>query len=257
VRQFSSSVSMMWRDLSIPDRFAAAKAAGFAAAEIQVPGEASTADWAAASTTADLPILLLNLDMGDFLAGGPGLSGVPGREDAFAQALAAGVEAVSLLKPQFLHIGPSRVPEGEKREACLATYRANVAKAVAATAGLPVQLLVEAINRAEAPTALIGTTAEAAEIAAGFEGKLKLLFDLYHCAAGGEHPLASYRAHADLIAHVQFSDHPGRQPPGRGTLDFAALFSGLEAEGYAGMYGAEYMSFTDTAATLEWMADLR
>ena len=256
MRQFSTSVSMMWRELSVPERFAAARAAGFAGVEIQVPAETGVADWAAASAAAELPVLLLNLDMGDFLAGGPGLSGVPGREEAFAQALAEGVEAVLRLKPQFLHIGPSRVPEGESREACLSTYRANVAKAVAATAGMPVQLLVEAINRAEAPTALIGTTAEAADVAAAFDGKLQLLFDLYHAAAGGEDPLASHKAHAGRIAHVQFSDHPGRKPPGHGTLDFATLFNGLEAQGYAGLYGAEYMSFAGTADTLGWMTDL-
>jgi hydroxypyruvate isomerase len=247
---------MMWRDLPLAERFRAAKSAGFAAAEIQVPAEAPAADWAAASAEAGLPVLLLNLDMGDFLGGGPGLSGVPGREEAFAAALSAGAEAVRLLKPAFLHIGPSRVPEGERREACLAVYRANVAKAAAAIAGLDVRLVVEAVNRMEAPTALIGTTAEAAAEAQASGRALKLLFDLYHSAAGGEDPLASYRAHAERVAHVQFSDLPGRQPPGRGTLDFRALFAGLEAAGYVGVYGAEYMSFAGTAETLGWMAEL-
>lgn len=256
MRRFSTSVSMMWRDLPIPDRFAAATRAGFVGAEIQVPAEAPPEAWAEASTAAGLPVLLLNLDMGDFLGGGPGLSGVPGREAAFEAALASGVEAARLLKPAFLHIGPSRVPEGEEREACLATYRANLARAVAATQGLGVQLVVEAVNRAEAPTALIGTTAEAVAEAAASNGQLKLLFDLYHSAAAGEDPLASYRAHAPHVAHIQFSDLPGRQPPGRGTLDFRALFEGLEAMGYAGTYGAEYMSFAATADTLDWMAAL-
>jgi hydroxypyruvate isomerase len=256
MRRFSTSVSMMWRDLPIPERFRAAKAAGFTGVEVQVPAEAPAADWAAASAEAGLPVLLLNLDMGDFLGGGPGLSGVPGREAAFADALAAGVEATRLLKPAFLHIGPSRVPDGESREACLAVYRANVAKVAAATAGLGTQLVVEAVNRMEAPTALIGSTAEAAAEAEASGGALMLLFDLYHSAAAGEDPLASYRAHAALVAHVQFSDLPGRQPPGRGTLDFRALFAGLEATGYAGPYGAEYMSFAGTAETLGWMAEL-
>jgi hydroxypyruvate isomerase len=256
MRRFSTSVSMMWRDLSIPERFVAAKAAGFVGVEIQAPAEAAAADWAAASAAAGLPVLLLNLDMGDFLGGGAGLSGVPGREAAFAAALEAGVEAVRLLKPAYLHIGPSRVPEGESRAACLAVYRANVAKAAAATDGLGVQLVVEAVNRVEAPTALIGGSAEAAAEAEASGGALKMLFDLYHSAAAGEDPVGSYRAHAGRIAHVQFSDLPGRQPPGRGTLDFGALFAGLEAAGYAGAYGAEYMAFAGTADTLGWMAEL-
>lgn len=255
MRRFSTSVSMMWRDLAIPDRFRAAKAAGFVGVEIQVPAEAPPGEWAAAAAAADLPVLLINLDMGDFLGGGPGLSGVPGREVAFDAALAAGVEAARILKPAFLHIGPSRVPDGVSRDACVAVYRANAARAAAATAGLGVQLVVEAVNRMEVPTALIGSTAEAAAEAEA-SGALKLLFDLYHAAAGGEEPVASYRAYADRVAHVQFSDLPGRQPPGAGTLDFRALFAGLEAAGYAGIYGAEYMSFAGTGETLGWMAAL-
>ncbi len=258
MRRFTTSVSLMWRDLPIAERFASAKAAGFCGAEIQVPGEAAAADWAAAAESSGLPITLMNLDMGDYLGGGPGLSGVPGREAAFAAALDIGLDAAALLKPAILHIGPSRVPEGVASEACLDVYRANVALALeqACSRGIPAQLVVEAVNRAEAPTALIGTTAEAAAIAADFGGALKLLFDLYHAAAGGEDPLASYRTHAGAIAHIQFSDLPGRQPPGKGTLDFAALFAGIEAAGYAGAWGAEYMSFAGTGATLGWMEAL-
>lgn len=246
---------MMWRDLPITKRFAAAKAAGFVGAEIQIPGEAPAQDWAAASAAAGVPVTLMNLDMGDYLGGGPGLSGVPGREQAFAAALAVGLDAAELLRPAFLHIGPSRVPEGADREACLATYRSNVRRALeqACARGITAQLVVEAVNRAEAPTALIGTTAEAAAIATEFGDGFKLLFDLYHASAGGEDALESYRAHALAIAHIQFSDLPGRQPPGRGTLDFAALFAGIEAAGYTGDWGAEYMSFAETGATLAWM----
>lgn len=258
MRRFTTSVSLMWRDLPIAERFAAAKAASFCGAEIQVPAEAAAADWARAAEASGLPVTLMNLDMGDFLGGGPGLSGVPGREAAFAAALEAGLDTAALLQPAFLHIGPSRVPEGMSREACLDVYRANAALACdeARKRGIAAQLVVEAVNRAEAPTVLIGATAEAAAIAAGFDGALKLLFDLYHCAAGGEDVLASYRAHAKMVAHIQFSDLPGRQPPGQGTLDFTALFAGLEAAGYAGAWGAEYMSFAGTGATLGWMEAL-
>lgn len=258
MRRFTTSVSLMWRDLPIAERFATAKAAGFCGAEIQVPGEADVAEWAAAAEAADLPVVLMNLDMGDFLGGGPGLSGVPGREAAFAAALEVGLDMAERLTPAFIHIGPSRVPEGVSREANLEVYRANLNAALeqACQRGIAARLVIEAVNRADAPTVLIGTTAEAAAMADATGGAIGLLFDLYHAAAGGEDLLASYRAHAGAIAHIQFSDLPGRQPPGRGTLDFAALFAGIEAAGYAGPWGAEYMSFADTGATLDWMGDL-
>lgn len=258
MKRFTTSVSMMWRELPIAERFAAAKAAGFVGAEIQVPGEASAEEWAAAAEAADLPVVLLNLDLGDFLTGGPGLSGVPGREEAFAAALEAGLDAAEHLRPAFLHIGPSRVPEGTSREACLAVYHANAEHGLARAAarGTPARLVIEAVNRAEAPTALIGSTAEAAAVCAALGGRPGVLFDLYHASAGGEDAAASYRAHAGSIAHIQFSDLPGRQPPGRGTLDFAGLFAAIEGAGYAGLWGAEYMAFSATAETLGWIEHL-
>lgn len=258
MRRFTTSVSMMWRELPLAERFVAAKAAGFVGAEIQVPGEATPDEWRAAADASGLPVVLLNLDLGDFLAGGPGLSGVPGREEAFAAALETGLDMAERLNPAFLHIGPSRVPDGESREVCMAVYRVNAAyaHARAAARGITAQLVVEAVNRAEAPSALIGTTAEAAAICAALGGGTGVLFDLYHACAGGEDALASYRAHAGAIAHIQFSDLPGRQPPGRGSIDFAGLLTAIERAGYAGLWGAEYMSFSATGETLGWMEQL-
>lgn len=257
MRRFSTSVSMMWRDLPIAERFAAAKAAGFIGAEIQVPAEAEPEVWAAAAADSGLPILLVNLDMGDFLVGGVGLSGVPGREDAFADALERGIELVRSTGAGLLHIGPSRVADGQDRAACLETYLGNLALAQRAVRDLPVTLVVEAVNRAEAPTALIGTTAEAAEAIERVGQEVRLLFDLYHSVMAGEDPVESYRLHAGMVAHIQFSDIPRRTPPGTGTLDFAGLFKAIEGQGYDGAYGAEYMSLAATQETLGWMVRLQ
>jgi hydroxypyruvate isomerase len=247
---------MMWRECSVEERFLAAREAGFVAAEIQVPAEVPAETWVRASAESGLPVLLVNCDLGDFLAGGPGLSGVPGREADFAAALDRARELVELLRPAFLHIGPSRIPEGVSREACLDIYRVNLARAFAAMRGTGVQLVVEAVNRAEAPTVLIGTSAEAAAEAEASGGTLRMLFDIYHSAMAGEDPLAAFRHYAAAIAHIQFSDTPGRQPPGRGTLDMASILSRIEDSGYDGVFGAEYMSFADTTQTLRWMEEL-
>lgn len=256
-RRFTTSVSMMWRDLPVVERFTQAKAAGFVGAEIQFVGEVPIAEWWAASQASGLPIVLINLDLGDFLGGGPGLSGVPGREDQFRDAAGRARDAADRLAPEFVHIGPSRIPESASRDQCLETFAANLDYLAALFSDSAASLVIEPTNRAQAPTILIASADEASTVISSGHLAYGIQHDIFHAVIDGRDPVADFRAHRDLIRHVQFSDVPMRGAPGTGSIDFAAIFVGLEREGYAGAYGAEYMSFTDTRATLGWMDALR
>src|SRR3546814_9834063 len=97
------------------------------------------------------------------------------------------------------------------------------------------------MNRVEMPDALFASIDEAADMvrligSAGFG----LLFDLYHVAMNGDDIARAWAAHGHIAPHVQFSDAPGRNEPGTGSIDFAAAFAGLRASGYGGWHGAEY-----------------
>ena len=199
--------------------------------------------------------MLINVGMGDYLVGGPGLSSVPGREGVFAEEFDKALEAARLMQAHFVHVGPSRIPDGVAREACLDTFRANLDAALAlhAARGSRAGLLVEPMNRVEAPTALVNDVDDgAALLRDGYAGGIGLQFDIYHVAMNGHDVLDRYRAHRDLVRHVQFSDIPGRQEPGAGTLDFPVLFAGLQSAGYEGWLGAEYMARRPTLETLAW-----
>ena len=51
-----------------------------------------------------------------------------------------------------------------------------------------------------------------------------------HTAHGtGEDPAKAIASHADRIGHVQIADCPGRNFPGSGSLDSAALLGQLDA----------------------------
>ena len=60
-------------------------------------------------------------------------------------------------------------------------------------------------------------------------------------------------AYADRIAHVQIADHPGRGEPGTGTLDLQRYLSIIEASGYSGYVGLEYIPTTTTIDSLRWL----
>jgi hydroxypyruvate isomerase len=243
----------MFRELALLERFAAAKEAGFEGVEIQVPGEGGARDMAAAARSVGIPVVLINVDLGDYLEGGFGLSGVPGREATFRAAADQAFAAALLLDAKFVHLGPSRIPVGVERQRCQDTYVANVERLLDTAKDAPFRLLLEPMNPVDAPSGLFTDIDVAADLLRGtFASQVGLLFDLYHLAMAGTDIAAAAGRHRDLIGHVQFSDAPGRHEPGTGKIDFLAAFAALEAAGYDGGYGAEYFPTVPTLETLGW-----
>lgn len=256
MRKFSASVTLMFRELPALERFAAARKAGFEKVEIQVL-EAGPADMLREARQVGVTVHLLNVGMGDFIKGGAGLIGVPGREAEFLGEVRTALSVAKAMDIPFIHLGPSRIPSDATRSACMAVLKSNLAVAIAMAHDHQVTLLLEPLNVADMPDVLMGNLDEAAAmIHAEFAGKLWLMFDIYHVVRNGQDVLETYRRNQDLIKHIQFSDVPGRHEPGTGGIDFAALFAAIEAEGYAGFFGAEYLPSKPTGETFSWLESL-
>lgn len=258
--KISASVSMMFRELPLLDRFAAVAEAGFDGVEVQVIDEGAPVAMAQAARAANMPVVLVNLPLGDLFAGGMGLSGVPGREDAFAIAAQDGLNAAREMGALHVHVGPSGIPAGVERAACLETYLGNVGKALrlADALDLDATLLIEPMNRVEMPDALFASVHDAVEAVRLIDHpRLGLLFDVYHLAMNGDDIADAWRAYGGLARHVQFADAPGRNEPGTGQIDLAAVLGDIGAAGYDGWYGAEYRPTGDTQAGLAWLGEMR
>jgi hydroxypyruvate isomerase len=250
----------MFRELPVLERYAAARDAGFDGVEIQNLAEGELTPMVSAAREANLPVVLINVGVGDYAAGGAGLSGVPGREDDFYTAFERTLKAAEKMDARFVHLGPSRVPEGATCAACLDAFRRNAERALglvrARSAGL--RLLLEPMNCVDAPTALFSDVDSAAEfLRHNFDGVIGLQLDLYHAAMNGDDLVRLAHAHQDVIAHVQFSDVPGRAPPGEGRINFEQVFQALEGAGYGGWFGAEYFPTVPTRQTLGWLPKMR
>ena len=256
--RWSTSVSMMFREHPLPQRLVAAREAGFDGVEIQFLAEAPPEQWAAARELAGIEVALVNVDMGDFLGNGAGLSGVPGREAAFHAAARQTLAMARALRCQHVHVGPSRVPEGVSRDDCVETFVANLQALLPVADEHGVRLLVEPLNRVESPTVLFADVNEAARlIRERFGGRVGLQFDVYHVAMSGVDPAQALPQVSAEVAHVQFSDVPGRKPPGAGTVDFERFLRTLKSSGYEGWCGAEYLAPSGAAATLGWLAEFK
>ena len=258
--RFEPNLSMLFTELPLLERPAAAVAAGFEAAELWWPFEspeppsARIDELVAAFEAAGIGLVCLNLYGGDFSSGERGLTSVPGAEDRFRANLDPAMELAGRLRcPTVNALYGNRDPASTPaRQEGLAIE--NLALAAAAASRVGARLVVEALNPVEYPRYGINTAADVVDFlgrarAAGVEARCS--FDIYHVVMGGEDPLAFVSQHAERIGHVQVADVPGRHEPGTGSVDLVSILDAIEQSGYAGWVGFEYLPSMESRLSLE------
>src|SRR6185312_5564014 len=101
--KFSANLSLLFRELPLLERFAAAREAGFEAAEVQIPYELSAAALARASADASLPVVLINAPMGPD-RGSPGMACRPEHRAAFRESLDRAAEYAEALRAPCVNV---------------------------------------------------------------------------------------------------------------------------------------------------------
>lgn len=256
--RFSANISTLFTEHPVLDRFAAARAAGFAAVEMQFPYDLALDELLKARKEAQVEVVLINFPAGDWEAGDRGIAGLPDRAANFRASIPLGRIYCEALGCRRINVLAGVPAPDQAREQCLATLKENLRFAAAEMDLAGVRVLLEAINREDVPEFLIGTSTEALDaIAAAGHPNLALQYDIYHMhimEGGGVDALEKL---CDRIGHIQFADAPGRHEPGTGDIDFSAIFAALDRMGYHDWVGAEYFPSADTAASLGWFAPHR
>lgn len=253
--RYTANLSVLFTELPLIERFAAARAAGFRAVEIQFPYELSVGEIATALDTHDLSLVLINIPAGDLMTGGDGLGGVPGREAEFRRAVAQAMPYAHQLGVRAVNLLAGRQPEDQALLPCLMTLKENARLAAEAFDEIGVQVTLEAINTIDMPRFLIHSVAQMQEMLEAVDHpNLKMQFDAYHLAMMGDDVVQSFRRNWSQVGHVQFADRPGRGAPGTGGIDFSRFFAALRQLPYAGWCGAEYHPGpVGTLASLDWL----
>ena len=250
----SANLGFLWSELSLPEAIHAAKKAGFDAVECHWPYDTPAEAVAQALADTGLPMLGLNTRRGDVAAGENGLSALPGRS---AEARAAVDEALAYgaaIGARAVHVMAGRA-QGAAAEK---TYIDTLSYAAGQAAGLGMAILIEPLNRHDAPGYFLRTTDQAVAImdAVGWSA-LRLMFDCYHVGRTEGDVIHRLRTLLPRIGHVQIASVPDRGAPDHGELDYPAIFSELNRLGYTAPIGAEYKPMGPTELTLGWLADLR
>lgn len=129
----------------------------------------------------------------------------------------------------FGSAGARNVPDGFPRERALRQIADFLGVCADAAERTGVTVAIEPLCRAESN--ILNTVADGARMArqVGRAG-VRNLADTYHMEREND-PLSEIVAHADTIAHVHTAD-TGREAPGTGSYDHAALFRTLRQVGY-------------------------
>lgn len=255
--RFATSINLMFNEVPLTQRFAAAKKAGFDAVEVQYPYSISIEEMKAAIASAGVEVVLMNTPQGDAAAGERGLGALPGREADFEKAFAMTLDYAKAAACKMIHVTAGVPPKGSAPDAIDALFVRNIKAALAASAGSGITLLLETLNHRDFPGYHLTKFAHARRlIEAVDDERLGFQLDLYHRQmndGGLEHALRDY---IDIARHIQIAGAPARNEPDTGEINYRHLFGVIEELGWTGWIGAEYRPKGDTVAGLGWMKTL-
>ncbi|WP_369226426.1 TIM barrel protein [Streptomyces sp. R39] len=252
-QRFSVNLSILFTELPLLERPAAAAAAGFSAVELwwpwpgsPTPGRSALGALRKAIEDAGVRLTGLNFYAGQLPGPDRGALSVPGAESERFRAnieVAAGF-AESLGCTALNALYGNRVDGVDPAEQDALALE-NLALAARAADRIGAVLLIEALNEPESPRYPLVSAPAAVEVvdrvnAATGLGNARFLMDLYHLSANGEDLPSVIERYAPKTGHVQIADHPGRGAPGTGSLPLADLLDELMKAGYDGWVGLEY-----------------
>jgi hydroxypyruvate isomerase len=252
--RLDANLGWLFTEFPFERRFEAAASSGFTGVEYARPYDHSPAFLQKCLRDVGLRQVLINAPVGD--QGSPSGYGTACHPDAvseFRRGVLTALEYAVALDSDLIHIPGGTRPEGVSRDLAFSTYVTNIAWALERVADTNVTVVLEAINRRDAPRFVLDSVDQAAAVVRAVgTGQLGLLFDIYHCQISGGDITMRLRELLPVIAHMQIADVPGRGEPGTGEIAWGFVFDQIRTLGYAGWIGCEYRPTKGTPDSLTW-----
>ena len=253
--RFAANLTMMFNEWPFLERFGAAAAAGFKAVEFLFPYDHSTEAIAKRLTDHELTLALFNLPPGDWTAGERGLAALTGREEEFRSGIDRALDYVAATGAKQIHL-MAGIADRSSAQA-QANYRRRVAMATERFGREGVTVMLEPINGRDMPGYFLNDFGFAARLIEELAlPNLKLQFDIYHRQIMHGDVSVALRSLMPIIGHVQVASVPSRNEPAGEELNYPFLFKTLDALGYAGFVGCEYIPRAGTLEGLGWLASV-
>ena len=259
--RYLANCSLLFTEVPLLERPAAAKHAGFDAIEFwwpfasPVPTDAEVDAFIAAVRDSGVHLVGLNFFAGNLAGPDCGVLSIPDRAHQFRDNIEVAIGIGERLDVNVFNALYGNRVDGIDPHRQDEIGIDSVVSAASAAATIGATVLIEAVSGPK-PYPL-RTAADALGVvhrarAAG-AANVAFLCDVFHLAGNGDDPAAAITTHLADIAHVQVADLPGRGAPGTGALDIAGYFARLEELGYAGWVGLEYAPTIPTEDSLAWL----
>jgi hydroxypyruvate isomerase len=256
--RFAATLSMLFTEVPLLERFERAARAGFSTVELQLPYEAPAAALRDRLVSNRLTMVLHNLPAGNWAGGERGIACLPDRVDEFRAGVAQAISYATTLQVPQLNCLAGKAPAGVSEALLRSTFVANLKFAAAALKEAGLKLLIEPVNTYDIPGFWLNTTAKALSVLDEVcADNAFVQYDIYHAQRSEGELAGTLQKHLARIGHIQVADNPGRNEPGTGEINYGYLFTLLDRIGYTGAVGCEYKPATTTEAGLGWLEQAR
>ncbi len=251
--RLAANISTLFNELPFLDRIDAAARAGFKAVECQFPYAVEPQVLAGRLREVGVPMVLFNVPPGRAEAGERGIASLPGREADFDASIEQALAYAQATGCRCVHVMAGLLPAGADRRRHLDQFVDSIARAADRLALIDATALIEPINTRDVPGYLLdGTTLAMECIARAARPNLRLQYDVYHMQVMQGDLMRSIERLLPAIGHIQIADNPGRHEPGSGEINFNRVLAHIDALGYGGYVGCEYLPQGSTLAGLAW-----
>ncbi len=252
--KFAANLTMLFTEAPFLDRFALAREAGFRFVEFLLPYGYSAKELKARLDANSLTQVLFNLPCGDWPGGDRGIAANPGRIDEFRIGVSRAIEyALELNVPRLNCLAGKRNPKYSVEEHWAALVQ-NVRFAAEALNRHGLTLVVEPINHFDIPGFFINRTEQALKLIEEVQaGNVLIQYDVYHAQREEGEVVATLRKSMPKIGHIQVADNPGRNQPDTGEINYPFVLKEIDALGYQGYVGLEYVPRPDSKASFGWI----
>lgn len=258
---YAVNCSILFTELPLTQRAAAAQRAGFDAVEfwwpfpVPIPPATEVDDFVASINDADVKLVGLNFFAGDMPGGERGVLSDPARTNEFRDNLDVAMDIAERVGCQAFNALYGNRVEDVAEQAQDDTALENLQLAARAAARVGGTVLVEPISGS--PRYPLKTAAEAVRVVdmcrARGADNVAFLYDAYHLAANGDDVFAAIENYYDRFGHVQIADNPGRNEPGTGALDVYRIIERLRERGWDRYVALEYKPSGETVQSFAWL----
>lgn len=252
--RFAANLNTGFKEYPFYERFQKAAELGFGAVELPGLAAFDLDEVVKAAKAAGVKVVQFNFCDGNMAAGDRGMASHPAKQAEWRAGVKDAIALAQRMNARQINSLAGCVLPDTPRAEQLAFLVENLKWAMPLLEKAKLPMMLEALNAIDNKGYLLTHTAEGIDVIQRVGSPwLKFQYDVYHMQRTEGELVNTIRANIAHIGHVQIADNPGRHQPGTGEINYRFVLGALEATGYDGYVGLEYLPDPDTASGLGWL----